>query len=64
MKQNAKGIQNNGIWNHTAKGYWGNKPLYNSPNLTFWLSFINCNIFVKTICPIRKYTKSNQSSCM
>ena len=25
---NAKGIQNNGIWNHTAKGYWENKPFF------------------------------------
>ena len=25
-KFNAKGIQNNGIWNHTAKGYCENKP--------------------------------------
>ena len=23
-KFNAKGIQNNSIWNHTAKGYWEN----------------------------------------
>ena len=38
-KFNSKGIQNNGIWNHTAKGYWKNKSFINLPNVMFWLSF-------------------------
>ena len=36
---NAKGIQNNGIWNHATKGYWENKPLLNLPYFTFRLPF-------------------------
>ena len=36
---NAKGIQNNGIQNHTRKGYWENKAFLNLPNFTFWLAF-------------------------
>ena len=36
---NAKGIQNNGIWNHTAKEYWENKPYFNFPYFTFRLPF-------------------------
>ena len=38
-KFNAKGIQNNGIWNYTAKGYWENKPFLNLPYFTFRLPF-------------------------
>ena len=36
---NAKGLQNNGIWNHTAKGYRENKPFLNLPTFTFQLPF-------------------------
>ena len=51
-KFNAKGIQNNGIWNHTTKGYWENKSFLNlpyntnrnnikeNPLLYAWLSYI------------------------
>ena len=38
-KFNEKGIQNNGIWNHTTKGYWENKPFFNLPYFTFRLPF-------------------------
>ena len=38
-KFNAKGIQNNAIWNHTAKGYWANKPFFNLPYFTFRIPF-------------------------
>ena len=50
-KFNAKGIQNNGIWNHTAKGYWENKSFFKLPYFAFWLTFIKTvyNIFVKTL---------------
>ena len=34
-KFNTKGIQNKGIWNHTAKGYWENRPFLNLPYFTF-----------------------------
>ena len=38
-KFNPKGIQNNDIWNHTAKGYWENKPFLNLPYFTLQLPF-------------------------
>ena len=57
-KFNAKGIQNNGIWNHTAKGYWENKnPFLTCSILCFDFHLQNSNIFVKTVCTIRKYSK-------
>ena len=36
---NAKGIQNNSIWDHIAKGYWENKPFLNLPYFTFRFPF-------------------------
>ena len=38
-KFNAKGIQNNGISNHTAKEYWEKKPFSNLPNFPFRVPF-------------------------
>ena len=38
-KFNAKGVQNNGIWNHTAKGCWENKPFLNLPYFTIRFPF-------------------------
>ena len=32
-KFNAKGIQNNNLWNDIAKGYWENKAVLNLPNI-------------------------------
>ena len=55
-KFNAKGIQNNGIWNHTAKGYWENKPFSNRSILTFDVHLQNSNIFAKTVCAVRKFS--------
>ena len=46
-KFNAKGMQNNDIWNHTAKGYWENNPFLNLPIFTFWLSFTKREFFPK-----------------
>ena len=43
----AKGIQNNGILNHTANKYWENKAFLTSLILRF--------IFVKTVSIARKY---------
>ena len=53
-KFNAKGIQNNGIWNHNAKGYW-EKALFKLA--LFHVSSSIYNIFVKTVCVVRKYNK-------
>ena len=55
-KFNAKGIQNNGIWNHTAKGYWENKPFLNRSILPFDVHLQNSNIFAKTVCTVRKFS--------
>ena len=45
-KFDAKGIQNNGIWNHTANRYLENKPL-TCPILHFNFHLQNGNIFAK-----------------
>ena len=55
-KFNAKGIQNNGIWNHTAKGFWENKPFSNCSILPFDVHLQNSNIFAKTVCAVRKFS--------
>ena len=55
-KFNAKGIQNNGIWNHTAKGFWENKPFSNCSILPFDVHLQNSNIFAKTVCTVRKFS--------
>ena len=34
---NVKGLQSNGIWNHTAKGYWERKHILNLPSFMFQL---------------------------
>ena len=56
-KFNAKGIQNNGIWSHTAKVYWENQPFLNLPYLSFDFHLQNGIIFAKTVCAIREYSK-------
>ena len=56
-KFNAKGIQNNVAWNHTAKGYWQHSPFLTCPTLRFDFHLQNSNIFVKTVCAVRKYNK-------
>ena len=38
-KFNATGIQDNGIWNHTGRGYGENKPFFNLPYFTFRFPF-------------------------
>ena len=38
-KFNVKGMQNNGIWNHTAKLYREKKPILNLPYFTFRVPF-------------------------
>ena len=55
-KFNAKGIQNNGIWNHTAKGFCENKPFSNCSILPFDVHLQNSNIFAKTVCAVRKFS--------
>ena len=52
-----KGTQNNGIWNHTARGYLENKSFLTCPILSFDFYLQNGNIFAKTVCAIRKYIK-------
>ena len=59
-KFNAKGMQNNGIWNHTAKGYWENNPFLNLPFLRFDFHLQNGNFFLKTISPIKIHNKTLQ----
>ena len=53
---NAKGIQNNGIWNHTAKDLQ-NKLFLNLPRFRFRLPFKNGTILVKTLSTATKYNK-------
>ena len=38
-KFDAKGVQNNSIWNHTAIEYWENKPFFKLLYFTFRLPF-------------------------
>ena len=56
-KFNAKGIQNNGMWNHTANRYWENNPFLNLLNF-FDFHLLNGSIFVKAVNAIRKIKKT------
>ena len=62
-KFNAKGIQNNGTWNHTANGYWENKPFLNLLNF-FDFHLLNGSIVVKAVNAIRKLPQSFPKSSL